>query len=89
MVTTELMAPAKSRSRKNDDLERSGGEERAVPARAVESQEIYDWFNPNQLHWKNIDWVVLIWMVGIHVGAWPPRSSSAGRLLASQSSCTG
>jgi len=34
----------------------------------VESQEVYDWFNPNQLHWKNIDWVVLIWMVGVHLG---------------------
>ncbi|HEX4069640.1 MAG TPA: fatty acid desaturase, partial [Planctomycetaceae bacterium] len=53
----------KRRSRKN-----RVAEERPVPARAVESQEIYDWFNPSQLNWKNVDWVVVGWMAAMHVG---------------------
>jgi sn-2 palmitoyl-lipid 9-desaturase len=69
MATTELIAPAKRRaakkrrSRKNQQVLNQPAE-----SRTVESQEIFDWFRPNQLTWKNIDWVVLIWMVAIHVG---------------------
>jgi stearoyl-CoA desaturase (delta-9 desaturase) len=36
--------------------------------RTLAPQEVYDWFNPNQLNWKNIDWVTLVWMVAIHAG---------------------
>src|SRR5579872_6602876 len=36
--------------------------------RSVAPQEVYDWFNPNQLRWNNIDWPVLLWMIGIHAG---------------------
>jgi sn-2 palmitoyl-lipid 9-desaturase len=74
MATTELIAPAKQRRGKRRRTRKSGSRTNQTanngPAvsRAVESQEVYDWFNPNQLHWKNVDWVVLIWMVGIHLG---------------------
>jgi sn-2 palmitoyl-lipid 9-desaturase len=69
MATTDLIAPPKNRrSRKHRSRKNQAQETRPAVARAVESQEIYDWFNPNQLHWKNIDWVVVIWMAAIHLG---------------------
>jgi sn-2 palmitoyl-lipid 9-desaturase len=29
---------------------------------------VYDMFRRDRLHWRNIDWVVLVWMVTMHVG---------------------
>jgi sn-2 palmitoyl-lipid 9-desaturase len=71
MATTELLAPKKSRSSKKrrSRQDRQGSQNQPAVGATVESQEIFDWFRPNQLSWSNIDWVVLIWMVGIHVGA--------------------
>jgi fatty-acid desaturase len=70
MATTELMAPPKSRSSKKRRA-RKNQQAANQPAvdRVIESQEIFDWFRPNQLNWKNVDWVVVIWMAAIHVGA--------------------
>ena len=34
----------------------------------MQSQEIYDWFDPSQLTFKKIDWICLIWMAAIHIG---------------------
>lgn len=30
---------------------------------------IYDMYDPRHLQFKNVDWTVLLWMIGIHVGA--------------------
>jgi sn-2 palmitoyl-lipid 9-desaturase len=69
MATTEVLAPAKRRlGKKRRSQKNRVAEKRSVPTRAVESPEIYDWFNPSQLNWKNMDWVVLGWMVAMHVG---------------------
>lgn len=69
MATTELIAPVKRRrSRKRRSRKYQPQEDRSAVARTVESQEIYDWFNPNQLNWKNVDWIVVIWMAAIHLG---------------------
>jgi sn-2 palmitoyl-lipid 9-desaturase len=69
MATTEVIAPAKRRhGKKRRSRKNRVAENAPVPARVVESQEIYDWFNPNQLNWKNVDWVVVGWMAAMHVG---------------------
>lgn len=62
-MATELIAPPKRRSQKR----RAPQQAQSAP-RVVESQEIYDWFNPRELNRRNIDWVVLFWMAGIHLG---------------------
>ncbi len=69
MATTELMAPRNGRSSKKRKASKNQqpANQPAVE-RVVESQEIFDWFRPNQLNWKNVDWVVVIWMAAIHVG---------------------
>jgi stearoyl-CoA desaturase (delta-9 desaturase) len=36
---------------------------------AAERAELLKQFNPDQQSWENIDWTVLLWMVGMHVGA--------------------
>jgi fatty-acid desaturase len=69
MATTEVIAPAKRRhGKKRRSRKNRVAENTPVPARAVESQEIYDWFNPSQLNWKNVDWVVVGWMAAMHLG---------------------
>lgn len=80
MASTVLTAPPKHRgpkrrrSRRLQRREEQVAAKRAIETRAadkartVEPQEIFDWFRPNQLNWKNVDWVVVIWMAAIHVG---------------------
>jgi sn-2 palmitoyl-lipid 9-desaturase len=69
MATTELIAPARRRPRKQRRSQKNQpAQERPTTANTVGSQEIYDWFHPSQLNWKNIDWVVVGWMVAIHLG---------------------
>lgn len=36
---------------------------------ALERQEILDYFSPDRLAWKNVDWLVAGWMIAMHVGA--------------------
>lgn len=64
-MASTLIAPPKRRRRKKHARRNHN-----TPAveRTVAPQEVYDWFNPAQLNWKNIDWVTLVWMVGIHAG---------------------
>ena len=69
MATTELMAPHKGRSSKKRQARKHQPANQPAVDRAVESQDIFDWFRPSQLNWKNVDWVVVIWMAAIHVGA--------------------
>jgi len=37
--------------------------------RVVEQEEIYSWFRSTNLKGKNLDWTVILWMIGIHAGA--------------------
>ena len=69
MATTELLAPPKRRpgKRRRSQKPELANERVDAPSR-VETKEIYEWFDPDQLHWKNIDWITLIFMVAIHVG---------------------
>ena len=64
-MASTLIAPPKRRRRKKHARRHHN-----TPAveRTVAPQEVYDWFNPAQLNWKNIDWVTVVWMVGIHAG---------------------
>ncbi|MBX3443303.1 MAG: fatty acid desaturase [Planctomyces sp.] len=36
---------------------------------AAERSVVLESFYRDQLKWKNVDWIVLVWMVGMHVGA--------------------
>src|SRR5579863_1035889 len=64
MATTELIAPPKRGRAKRAGAAKNG----RSANQPVESHEIYDWFDPRQLTWRNVDWVVLIFMVSIHLG---------------------
>jgi sn-2 palmitoyl-lipid 9-desaturase len=68
MATSELIAREKRQHKKGRSRKHRVAAYQPAEARKVESQEIFDWFNPNQLNWKNVDWVVLGWMVAIHLG---------------------
>ncbi len=63
-MATELMAAPKRSRRKKRKPSRQIGAQPPV----AEPQEIYNWFRPDQLNWRNVDWVVLFWMIGIHAG---------------------
>jgi len=81
-MASALTAPAKHRRPKKHRKQAKA----SIPAPAVDSQEIYDWFRPDQLTWKNVDWVVLFWMIGIHLGclaapfyfSWPALGMAVG-----------
>jgi fatty-acid desaturase len=69
MATGVLAPPKRQRSRKRRRSKETLNQARPiVPSRPVETDEIYDWFDPSRLSRKNVDWVVLFWMVGIHLG---------------------
>jgi len=46
-----------------------------------EREQILSKFHKEHLNWKNVDWVVLVWMAGIHIGAVAALSSFPGRPL--------
>jgi len=66
-MASGLIAPPK-KSKRSRKLRTPTPIAAPLSAPLAEAQEIYDWFNPNQLRWNNIDWTVLLWMVGIHAG---------------------
>ena len=64
MASNLLESPSRSvRKRK------SAEQRRESMSKQDEIQAIYDAFSPKNLRWSNIDWVVLGWMVAMHVGA--------------------
>ncbi len=44
-------------------------ETKKLSQNAQERQEILAFFSPDRLAWKNLDWIVVTWMVAMHVGA--------------------
>jgi stearoyl-CoA desaturase (delta-9 desaturase) len=67
MMATGLIAPKKH---KHQRAQKARAQQVVVASGkpVVEAQEVYDWFHPKQLNWKNIDWPVLLWMSGIQLG---------------------
>jgi stearoyl-CoA desaturase (delta-9 desaturase) len=69
MATGVLVASKKKRRGKTRQARTGQTQTSPLNApRASQSQEVFDWFNPKQLHWRNIDWVVLGWMIAVHIG---------------------
>lgn len=67
MPPTLLDTPPVSKSPTADAL--TVGETTVESAKSEEQRAIMEWFAPENLRWKNVDWVVVFWMTGIHLGA--------------------
>ncbi len=61
-----LEAPVRKRRRRNKPVR---FEHQPEATRAEERAELLKQFNPDQQSWSNVDWTVLLWMVGMHIGA--------------------
>ncbi len=64
------MAPqvAEPKEKRRSRLRRGEAPHVETQTRAEVQESIYQMFRPSQLRISNIDWVTLLWMVGIHAG---------------------
>jgi stearoyl-CoA desaturase (delta-9 desaturase) len=68
-MTTELRARPRTRKSSRRGAAAKSVAERGPSRSQQEMNELLETFYPDKLNWKNIDWVVVAWMVPMHVGA--------------------
>jgi len=65
-MSTTIAPPARTHQ-PADRVSREVLAERAKKQQDI--AEIYDSFSPAQLKWKNVDWIVAVFLVSVHIGA--------------------
>jgi fatty-acid desaturase len=67
MATVLSPETRRSKSRRRRTAAIEAAPQPANPS-AVNLDEIYSYFAPERLNWKNTDWIVTTWMIGMHAG---------------------